>query len=89
MRKCREKSAASSHPERRKRGSETMSDPRDLLEPLTRFSPPGERYFSLLPLRDRAMPATASSPGSAGPASPETRCSRSTPTSSSRARESA
>ena len=35
-----------------------MSDPRDLLEPLTRFSPPGERYFSLLPLRDRAMLAT-------------------------------
>jgi len=35
-----------------------MADHRDLLESLTRFSPPGERYFSLLPLRDRAMLAT-------------------------------
>jgi len=31
---------------------------RDLLEPLTRFSSPAERYFSLLPLRNRALLAS-------------------------------
>ena len=35
-----------------------MTDHRDLLEPLPRISPPLERYFSLLPLRDRGMLAT-------------------------------
>jgi threonine synthase len=40
------------------RGTEPLGEPRDVLEPSTRFSAPGERYFSLLPVRDRAMLST-------------------------------